>query len=58
MNFKNKLASILFCVTLSLLSVSLTSCTQEPESRGVVRAAYVPAGYYLPFLIVDHEGLL
>ena len=32
--------------------------TNSNVKNNVVKAAYVPAGYYLPFLIVEKEGLL
>lgn len=51
-------------VTIMVVGLVAASCTQdareagESAARPVVKAAFVPAGYYLPFLIVEADSLL
>ena len=46
-------------VLLCVLMLITPGCRKPTIGKhGVVRAAYVPAGYYLPFLIVEKDGLL
>ncbi len=59
----NRSRSFLSVITLLLLSVMFFSCSKGcsrngPTNETIVTAAYVPAGYYLPFLVMESEGLL
>ena len=50
-----------FIIGLIIFSLSIFSCKDNKKNEGdskVVTAAYVPSGYYLPFLIVEHDQLL
>jgi ABC-type nitrate/sulfonate/bicarbonate transport system substrate-binding protein len=51
---KNAILALLIIISSCVLS---NGCKRPQDSR-TVRAAYVPAGYYLPFLIVESDGLL
>lgn len=45
-----------FAAAFTFAIVYLAGCSSGDEN--VVRAAFVPAAYYLPFLVVENDGLL
>jgi ABC-type nitrate/sulfonate/bicarbonate transport system substrate-binding protein len=54
---KNRSSNLILFLILAC-AISSSFCKKNTDSDFIVRAAYVPAGYYLPFLVMESEGLL
>lgn len=50
--------TIMIVIYLVIIFILIGCADNKTNDSKVVSAAYVPAGYYLPFLIVEHDNLL